>query len=80
MTIAQRIAKIQNSIASADANLLEKLERLIAEHKTESTRESVISDDQKQLLDERLAMHKANPSAGKTWEELKPELSAKYGV
>jgi len=37
-----------------------------------------ISDAHKEILDQRLASHKENPNTGRSWEEIKAELSQKY--
>ena len=79
MTTTQRINKITALISSADAGLLEKIENVIRNYR-KGDNTSVLTDEQKQTLDQRLAKHKANPKAGRSWGEIKTELSAKYGI
>lgn len=37
-----------------------------------------VPDWQRRMLDERLAAHDADPSAGVPWEQVRAELQAKY--
>jgi len=39
-----------------------------------------ISEEHKKILDQRLEDHKTNPTLGRDWDEVKTELSAKYGI
>ena len=43
----------------------------------EQERANTLSPLQKELLDKRLAMHQANPSAGKPWDEIKNQYFKK---
>ena len=38
----------------------------------------VLTKEQKNILDKRLEAHKANPNEGRTWDEIKNDLSKKY--
>lgn len=33
-----------------------------------------LSDEHRRILDERLARHRANPTEGRTWDEVKADL------
>ncbi len=63
-----------------DPTLIEAFKNLLQYRKkvTESSYE--ISEEHKAILDERLADHKANPESGRSWEEVKSDLQAKYGA
>lgn len=39
-----------------------------------------LSKEQKQILDERLRQHKANPDSGKDWVDVKKHLEKQYGL
>lgn len=39
-----------------------------------------LTEERKKMLDERLKFHEENPDAGITWEQLKAELTKKYGT
>jgi hypothetical protein len=76
-------------LATRKYRLIERLTNLMSEEKLEKIEkflnkeifqdsEPVLNQDLMDLLDERLAKHKANPDAGRTWEALKLDLAKKY--
>jgi hypothetical protein len=42
--------------------------------------DNIISDEHKKILDHRLELHKENPTSGKDWNQIKADLSTKYGI
>lgn len=50
------------------------------ENEIKNKRSAVLSDEQKEILDIRLANHHADPQSGRNWSSLKSELSLKYDV
>jgi len=77
MTISQRLDKIQMLLKTADASMLEKIERMLERSEDVS---SSLTAEQKEILDARLADHDSNPSLGRNWKDIKTELSARYGA
>ncbi len=67
--------KLIQFITNADESYLRKIESLIY-----SNEDHEISDEQKKMLDERLARHKAHPNAGKPLQVVKDSLAKKYGI
>ena len=79
MTISQRLDKIQMLLKTADASVLEKIERML-ERSTAEVDNSSLTTEQKEILDVRLANHDSNPSLGRNWKDIKTELWARHGV
>lgn len=63
-------------ILETDENVLNEVEAVYKVH----SKSEEISDAHKVILDERLKLHKENPNRGRNWNEVKSELSSKYGV
>jgi hypothetical protein len=61
-------------ILETDENVLNEVEAVY------NLTNNIISDEHKKILDHRLELHKENPTSGKDWNELKADLSTKYGV
>ena len=61
-------------ILETDENVLNEVEAVY------NVTNNIISDEHKKILDHRLELHKENPTSGKDWNELKADLSTKYGV
>lgn len=76
MSVVELRKKIIAAIQGADEQYLKQLEAFMYSN----SKGSSISDEHKQIIDERLAQHKANPQAGRSWQEIKTELSPKYGA
>ena len=76
MNVVDLRERILEYVKIADENHLKQMDDLINENRSDSE----ISDEHKQILDERLEQHKANPKSGRSWGEIKSELSSKYGV
>lgn len=68
--------KIIRIVESADEKYLKQIEAFMHFKSEELT----LTEEQKELLDQRLANHQANSKAGRNWNELKAELDAKYGL
>ena len=60
-------------ILETDENVLNEVEAVY------NVTNNIISDEHKKILDHRLKLHKENPTSGKNWNELKADLSTKYG-
>ncbi len=76
MNVAELRNKIIQIVQGADEKYLKQLEAFMHLQ----TDDLSVSDEHKKILDDRLAQHKANPKAGRSWREIKAELSSKYGV
>lgn len=79
MTISQRLDKIQMLLKTADASMLEKIERMLERSKSASDG-SVLTKAQKKELDSRREKHLKGDSPSFTWNEVKQELIDKYGL
>jgi hypothetical protein len=70
---------IHDYIDNADERLLKLIKALV-----ETYQEGEIGDDlaeeQRKILDQRLAEHRADPDAGKDWTGIRSELRTKYGA
>ena len=62
-------------ILETDENVLNEVEAIYNLH----SKSQEISDEHKQILEERLKLHIENPNRGRKWNEVKAELSSKYG-
>jgi len=76
-------------LAARKYRLIERLTNLMSEEKLDKIEkflnkeifkdnEPILTQDIKDLLDERLAKHKTNPKTGKSWEAIKSDLAQKY--
>ncbi|WP_242203631.1 hypothetical protein [Aestuariivivens insulae] len=76
-------------LAARKYRLIERLTNLVSEEKLEKIEqflnkeifndtEPVLTQEIKDLLDERLDSHKANPGAGRSWDAIKADLDKKY--
>jgi hypothetical protein len=63
-------------ILETDENILNEVEVVYNTY----SKSQKISDEHKLILDKRLKLHKEKPKSGKDWQELKAQLSSKYGV
>lgn len=79
MTISQRLDKIQMLLKTADASMLEKIERMLEKSKSASD-DSMLTEAQKKELDAQEAEYKAGRGKTYTWEEIKQELVEKHGL
>jgi len=70
--------KLLNIITNADEKYLKRIGDFVERSNQEDN--YVVSDEHKIILDQRLANHIENPTAGKDWNDLKAELSVKYGL
>lgn len=81
MDLQAEIKWIQKELKDVkDPMLIEAFKNLLQYRKNVSGDTYEISDEHKEILDQRLEDHKANPDAGKSWTELKSDLRTKYGV
>jgi len=71
-------SKLLDFIANADEKYLKRISDFVERSNQEDN--YVVSDEHKKILDQRLESHKANPTLGRDWNELKSELSVKYGL
>lgn len=69
--------KIHEFIDHADERILRIINAIIT---TEESEEEGLSTEHKAILDERLEEHRKNPTAGKSWREVKQELKKEYGI
>ncbi len=76
MGVAELRNKIIEVVQGADEKYLKQLEAFIKSRESDLH----VSDEHKRILEQRLADHKSNPEAGRSWEEVKAELSTKYGA
>ena len=76
MAKPQRIQQIQDYLLNqADERLINLIYSMI---KAEQERSAFdLPDNHRQILDQRLASHMKDPSAGKNWEEVKASLLSK---
>jgi len=76
MGIPQRIEQIQDYLLTqADDRFINLIYGMIKAERENDPHE--LSEAHKQILDQRLAAHKQNPSAGKSWKEVKATLLRK---
>ena len=72
------------------AEILEELAKLTPDERAEITAkireidgtewlDPELTDEDKRILDERLAEYEKNPDAGSTWEEVEARIRAKLG-
>jgi len=71
-------SKLLDFIANADEKYLKRISDFLERSNQEES--YIVSDEHKMILDQRLKNHKANPTLGRDWNELKSELSSKYGL
>ena len=70
--------RIKKFVETADERIL-KIFNAIIDSESDSE-DFVLSQEQKNILGQRLKFHEDNPSDGKTWDEVKDSLKAKYGL
>ena len=70
---------VHDYIDNADDRLLKLIKALVETYQEEESGQD-ITDEQKRILDQRLADHKADPESGKDWTQLRSELRTKYGA
>ncbi len=63
-----------------DPTLIEAFKNMLKYRRKVSESSYEISDEHKEILDQRLADHKANPNSGRSWKEVKSNLQAKHGI
>jgi|GEM_PF-2122379 len=74
------------NLAARKYRLIERLTNLVSAEKLDKIEQflnkeifedelPILTQEQKDLLDERLANHKANPNTGKNWNTIKSDLS-----
>ncbi|MBA5629501.1 addiction module family protein [Moheibacter lacus] len=69
--------RIKKYIDTADDQML-KIFNAIIDSQTNSGFQ--LSDEEKNILDQRLKFHQENPNDGKSWEEIKDALKVQYGI
>ncbi|MEX0997068.1 MAG: addiction module family protein [Flavobacteriaceae bacterium] len=67
--------RIKNYLDYADERILKILNAIIDAESKES-----LSEKEKEILDQRLKLHKESPESGVLWEDLEEKLLKKYGV
>lgn len=65
---------------SKDPTFVEAVKNMIKSMRKVKESAYQIPDEHKLILDQRLADHRANPDSGKSWNEVKSNLKAKYGI
>ena len=70
MTPEVKYRIIEMLIQTHDDDLLKQVEAILV-HGTQ------LSEEHKQILDERLLAHSLNPSAGNSWEQVKAQVKKK---
>ncbi|WP_036841321.1 hypothetical protein [Polaribacter sp. Hel_I_88] len=76
MNTEERRKKLSKWILETDENVLNEVEAIY----NTTSQKSQISEEHKNILDKRLLYHQKNPTSGRDWNEIKAELSLKYGV
>lgn len=71
MSAAQIRKELHNFIDHADERVLKLLYGMMTADQSGDTE---LSDALKQILDDRLAAHSANPTEGSTWSEVKARI------
>lgn len=75
MGAAQIREELHQYIDKADERILNMIYAMV---KADTGQEDyLLTDEHKQLLDERLAAHKASPQEGSTWSEVKNRVTQK---
>jgi len=76
MGTPQRIEQIQDYLRTqADDRFINLIYGMIKVERENDSYE--LSETHKQILDQRLASHEKNPSAGRSWQEVKASLLGK---
>jgi len=68
-----KLELMQQLLDTENEDLLEKVRKLIETEVNQPT----LTKEHRKILDQRLADHKANPSAGSTWPEVKKRIKSK---
>ncbi|APG65736.1 hypothetical protein LPB136_10330 [Tenacibaculum todarodis] len=76
MSLQEKRKELAKWILETDENILNEVEAVYKLH----SKSEEISDAHKTILDKRLKLHKESPKSGRNWNEVKSELSLKYGV
>ncbi|WP_299441258.1 addiction module protein [uncultured Aquimarina sp.] len=63
-----------------DPTLIEAFKNMLKYRRKVSESSYEISDEHKNILDQRLADHKANPNSGRSWREVKSDLQSKHRI
>ncbi len=63
-----------------DPTLIEAFKNMLQYRRKVSESSYEISDEHKDILDQRLSDHKANPNSGRSWKDIKSDLQAKHGI
>lgn len=69
--------RIHEFIEEADERILRIFNGIIEAEKKEDFE---LTEEQKEILDQRLQHHKENPDSGKSWSEVKKSLKEEYGI
>lgn len=75
MGISQIREKLHDYINTADERLLNLMYAVVQADLNEDGYD--LSERHKKILDQRLASHNANPTAGSSWEEVKSRIRKK---
>ena len=76
MNIEEKRKIVSKWILETDENVLNEVEAIY----NVRSQNSGVSDKHKSILNKRLKEHQKNPTSGRNWNEIKAELSLKYGV
>lgn len=68
--------RIHEFIEIADERILRVINAIVISENVEALK---LSDEHRNILDERLRDHKANPNDGNSWEEVSDKLKEEYG-
>lgn len=67
-------------LESKDPTFIKAVKNMIKSMRNVKESSYEISEEHKLILDQRLAEHAANPNSGRSWNEVKSDLQAKYGI
>lgn len=71
--------KWRKTIDTVDDRFIRMIEALYQSYSNEDTSYN-ISDEHKKILDQRIENHKTNPTHGRNWNDVKTDLTTKYGI
>ena len=69
--------RIHEFIEEADERILRIFNVIIEAEKKDDFQ---LTEEQKEILDQRLLNHKQSPDSGKSWSEVKQSLKEEYGI
>ncbi len=81
MDLQGDIKWIQNELNDVkDPDFIAAIKNMLQYRRKVSEPSYELTEEQKDILDQRLEDHKANPASGRSWSAVKSDLRAKYGV